>query len=214
LIFAIFDWVAVAKKWKPLEYIVKPSVIVALLAWLWSIGGFYGHPLWFVIGLVFSLIGDIFLMLPTKLFSAGLIAFLLAHVAYLIGFNDSLPPLNLVSMILATMVGITAFHVGREILSSLTSSRYHRLRLPVIIYILTISLMLLSAVVTLVRPEWSVGSSLLVSAGAILFAISDTILAWNKFVAPLKREKLAVIISYHIGQISIILGVGLHYISI
>jgi uncharacterized membrane protein YhhN len=213
-IIAILDWVAVAKNWKPLEYIAKPGVMVALLAWLWSVGGFKGHLLWFVIGLFFSLIGDIFLMLPNKMFSAGLIAFLLTHIAYLIGFDDSLPPLNMVSILLATMVGITAFRVGREILGSLNSSKHKRLQIPVLIYIITISLMLLSALLTLVRPEWSIGASLLVSGGAMLFVASDTILAWNKFVEPLKGENLAVITSYHIGQIFIILGAGLHYLSI
>lgn len=212
-IIAIVDWVAVAKRWKPLEYVAKPGVMIALLAWLWSIGGFSGHLQWFAYGLVFSLIGDTFLMLPKKQFRAALITFLIAHVAYSIGFNDTVPPLNLVSIILAVMVGTTTIRLAREILSGLDASGNSKLRTPVLLYIIVISVMLLSALLTLVRPEWSVGPALLVSAGALLFTISDMILAWNMFVAPLRYEKLTVITSYHIGQILIILGAGLHYLS-
>jgi uncharacterized membrane protein YhhN len=212
-IIAIVDWGAVAKRWKPLEYVAKPGVMIALLAWLWSIGGFSGHLQWFAYGLVFSLIGDTFLMLPKKQFNAALMTFLIAHVAYSIGFNDTVPPLNLVSIILAVMVGTTTIRLAREILSGLDASGNSKLRIPVLLYIIVISVMLLSALLTLVRPEWSVGPALLVSAGALLFTISDMILAWNMFVAPLRYEKLTVITSYHIGQILIILGAGLHYLS-
>ena len=61
-IIAIIDWLAVAKKWRPLECIAKPAVIIALLAWLWSIGGVDEHLKWFALGLIFSLAGDILFM--------------------------------------------------------------------------------------------------------------------------------------------------------
>jgi uncharacterized membrane protein YhhN len=53
---------------------------------------------------------------------------------------------------------------------------------------------------------------MLVSAGALLFFISDTMLAWNKFVQRLKYGPLAVIVTYHIGQILIAVGAVLHYL--
>lgn len=213
LLIAIFDWFAVAKGWKTIEYLAKPSVMIALLVWLWTIGGGTGQLVWFVFGVVFSLAGDILFMLPKQQFVGGLVAFLLAHIAYLIGFNDTIPPLNLVSIVLAVMVGITSYRLAREILGNLASTGNSKLRIPIAIYIVAISLMLLSALLTLVRPEWSIGTALLVSGGAISFAFSDSVLAWNRFVAPLKYENLTVMISYHIGQIFIILGAGLHYIA-
>jgi len=78
LVSAVIDWVAVANKWKKLEYFAKPGVILALISWLIVNGGYRGQLLFFLIGLIFSLAGDIFLMLPNEHFLAGLISFLLA----------------------------------------------------------------------------------------------------------------------------------------
>ena len=144
-IIAIIDWVAVAKKWRPLEYIAKPAVIIALLAWLWSIGGVDEHLKWFALGLIFSLAGDILFMLPKKQFTGGLITFLLAHIAYLIGFNNTLPPLNLVSIILAVMVATTVYRLAKAIIGGLAATGNSKLQVPVFLYIIVISLMLSTA---------------------------------------------------------------------
>jgi len=207
---ALLDWVAVAKQWKTLEYFAKPGVMVALLLSLWSTGGLSGPLLWFALGLFFSMWGDIFLMLPREQFIAGLVAFLLGPIAYLIGFNQPLPPLNLPGLILAVMVGLTAARLARAIVAGLLRSGNASLRLPVLAYSAVISLMLLSALLTLVRPDWDSGDALLASAGAMLFFISDSVLAWNKFVTPLPNGRLLVIITYHLGQALIALGAARH----
>lgn len=46
----------------------------------------------------------------------------------------------------------------------------------------------------------------LLAAGAVLFVISDYILAWNKFVAPVPYRTLLVISTYYGGQFLIFLG--------
>ena len=212
LVIAVIDWIAVAKNWKTLEYCAKPGVMVALLAWLWQIGGFQGQMLWFAAGLVFSMAGDIFLMLPREQFIAGLVSFLLAHLAYLAGFTSTWPPLNLPSLILALVVAINSVQIYRRVAAGLSASGQSALKVPVLIYTIVISLMLLSALLTLLRPDWLPGPALLVSAGAGLFFLSDTFLAWNKFVTPLPYGKLCVIITYHIGQILIVLGAALHFL--
>ncbi len=213
LLIAILDWIAVARNWKTLEYFAKPGVMVALLAWLWQVGGFQGQMLWFAAGVVFSMAGDIFLMLPREQFIAGLVSFLLAHLCYLGGFNPTLPPLNLLSLILALIVAITAVQIYRRVAGGLAASGQGALKLPVLIYTIVISLMMFSALMTLLRPEWLPAPALIASAGAILFFLSDTFLAWNKFVTPLPFGKLRVIVTYHLGQILIILGAALHYLA-
>lgn len=213
LIIAILDWIAVAKRWKLWEYFAKPGVIIVLLIWLWSVSGFSGHLVWFALGLVFSLAGDVFLMLPREQFIAGLVAFLLAHIAYIIGFNDTRPPLNLVSIFLAIAVGITTLRIYGRIHNGLIASNNKKLKTPVLVYSIVISLMLLSALLTLVRPEWSAGSSLLVSAGALLFFLSDVYLAWNKFVTPVRHGDLIVIVSYHTGQMLITVGAAMYFMQ-
>jgi uncharacterized membrane protein YhhN len=71
LILAVIDWFAVAHKWKKLEYFAKPGVILVLISWLIVNGGYQGQLQFFLIGLIFSLAGDIFLMLPNEYFLAG-----------------------------------------------------------------------------------------------------------------------------------------------
>jgi uncharacterized membrane protein YhhN len=206
LSIALLDWLAIVRQWKKVEYIAGPGVILVLLAWLWVASGYRSDLGWFALGLGFSLAGDIFLMLPKERFIPGLISFLLAHVAYLIGFNRVLPPLNLASLALAVLVGLTAIRLYRPISNGLATSGHENLKGPVLAYSIFISLVLLSALITLVREEWLEETAGLVSSGALLFFISDALLAWNKFVSPVRFGKLAVILTYHSGQVLLILG--------
>jgi uncharacterized membrane protein YhhN len=59
---------------------------------------------------------------------------------------------------------------------------------------------------------WQTVPALLVSAGALLFFISDALLAWNKFVIPLRQGRFISIIPYHLGQILLTIGAALHYL--
>jgi uncharacterized membrane protein YhhN len=77
---------------------------------------------------------------------------------------------------------------------------------PVRIYAAVISLMLFSALITLFRTDWLSGPAYLVSIGAVLFLTSDVVLAWNKFVKPIRRGRLVLMITYHLGQFALIAG--------
>lgn len=80
-----------------------------------------------------------------------------------------------------------------------------------IVYGVVITLMLLSAMLTLFRLEWKATPAALVSVGAMLFFFSDVILAWNKFVAPIKNGRMMNMITYHLGQIALIVGVIIRF---
>jgi uncharacterized membrane protein YhhN len=211
---AVLNWAAVAKQWKTLEYIAKPGVTLSLLAWLVSVGGWQGHLAWFAIGMAFSLAGDILLVLPKEQLIPGIAAFLLAQIAYTIGFNDTPLPINLASIAITVIVGITALRFYRAIAAGLSGSGRHSLKMPVLAYVIAISLMLISALLSMVRPEWKPGIAWLVSTGALLFFISDAMLGWDKFVRPLRYGNLPVIITYHLGQALIALGAVMHFIKI
>jgi len=212
LIIAIIEWIAVAKRWRKVEYITKPAVMVALLLWVVEIGGFNGLLLPFILGLIFSLAGDIFLILPKEQFIAGLLSFLLAHLAYLMGFNRPVPAFNLVTLILAVAIGLAGWQVYRRIAAGLEKSGKEKLKIPVLIYSLVISLMLLSALMTLARPDWQAGAALAAALGAMLFFISDLALAWNKFVAPLPGGRVVTMSTYHVGQMLILLGAAWQFL--
>lgn len=213
LAVAVLDWFAVAKQATTLGYFTKPGVMAALLVWLWQAGGFSGGLIWFTIGVVFSMAGDVFLMLPKERFIAGLLSFMLAHIAYLVGFTTLAPPINAASLLLALLVVIVGIQVYLRIAQGLEGAGKNKLKIPVLSYSAIISLMLLSALMTLVREDeqWLAGPALAASSGALLFYLSDTLLAWNKFVAPISHGRLRVRITYHLGQALIVLGAVLHF---
>jgi len=212
LVTAVVDWIALAGQKKRIDYFAKPGVIIALLIWLALSGILRGNLIWFFIGLLFSLAGDVFLLLPKERFIAGLVSFLLVHVAYIIGFNDTLPPINLASISLIVIITITACQIFRSILTGLELTNNSKMKLLFLIYSITISLMVLSACLSLVKEDWNAGPALLVSGGAVLFFLSNTLLAWNRFVSSLPNSKFKVRVTYHSGQLLIVLGSFLHFI--
>jgi alkenylglycerophosphocholine hydrolase len=210
---AILNWVAVYKGWKILIYITKPGTMLALIAWMIFSVGVSGPLILFTLGLFFSMIGDICLMLPREQFIAGLVAFLLGHVCYIIGFNFEAPPITVVTIGMLVGVALIAFFVIRPLRAGLLAKGQKALLQPVQIYAVVISLMLLSALVTLVRPEWEKTAAAFACLGAALFYLSDTMIAWNRFVRPLSNERLKVMVTYHLGQILIALGAATQFMK-
>ncbi len=154
--FAILDWLAVWLNQKRARYLTKPATLLALIIWHTQMGGWQAPYFWFGLGLVFSLAGDVFLLLPARYFMAGLGSFLAAHLCYITGFNQSLPVLNGVAVLLAFAVIILAFYVLRNIYRGLEKHDQKKLVPAAMIYGVIISLMLFSALLCLWRPDWSV----------------------------------------------------------
>jgi uncharacterized membrane protein YhhN len=170
----------------------------------------FDYPVYyFLIGLVFCMAGDFFLLLPGKWFLAGLVAFLVGYTSYTFGFNYRNFPLNLATPFLVVLVFLPASQLYRSISAGLNDRGNERLRIPVLVFSLGISLMVLSALLTLVQLEWRwlTIPSWLVAAGAILLIISDSLLGLNRFVSPLTHGNLLVSATYHLGQILITTGV-------
>jgi uncharacterized membrane protein YhhN len=207
LIVAGLDWLAIARRQRRLEFILKPATLTLVLvaAWLLTRGP---HDAWlarfFLPGLVFSLAGDIFLLLPNeRFFIPGLAAFLLAHICYTIGLNPTPPPwLALALFIVIAPIGLALF---RGVALGLRRRQQTTLLVPVALYSLILSLMLFSAWATLFRPEWTLLRRTIVIAGASLFFASDATLARNLFVTQSSSPsaRLRVMITYHLGQVAL-----------
>jgi len=210
-LFAALESLALWKGWRQLEFVAKPAVMVCLFTWLYAKAGLNGTPLWFGIGLLFSLSGDIALLAIDRFFAFGLVFFLMAHIAYLIGFNIPLPETpGAWAFVLAIVIGYSTARLMRRLIAGVRTTNAHMVT-PVIVYSTVITLMLLSAMLTLSNPRWAATPAMLVSLGAFLFYLSDIILAWNRFVSPIKNSRILNIGLYHLGQISIVLGVGLQF---
>lgn len=209
---ALADWVAVARGWKKVEYAAKPATLALLFVWLFVVSRLQGVLLWFGLGLLLSLAGDVFLMLSERWFVLGLVSFLLAHLMYIAGFNIPLPNVSpILGLGLAVILGLSVARLLRRITDGLVAKGLRKLVGPVLLYGMIITLMLLSAMLTLFRLEWKPTASLLVASGAVLFYFSDIILAWNKFVGPVRNGRLVNMITYHLGQIALIAGVVMQF---
>lgn len=187
---AVIDWLAVADGRRRLEYICKPVVILALIgaAVILDPAGDLQRAL-FVAALVLSLAGDVFLMLPGDLFVPGLAAFLLAHLAYLTGFVTEGPTLGAaaVSVLVVTALSLP---IGALVLRSLRTSS-PRLVFPVAAYMFVISAMVAAALAT---------GDIRAIVGALLFYVSDALIALNRFVLALSWSRLVVMVTYHLAQ--------------
>jgi uncharacterized membrane protein YhhN len=208
LIFASLEWLAVWNGWQRLEYFAKPAVMVCLFLWLYASIGLHGNMLWFGLGILFSLAGDVLLMISgERMFLFGLIAFLLTHLSYILGFKEELTNPTAWSLILMITILVNSQRLIRRIIGAMRAKGQNALVRPIIVYGLVISLMLYAAISTIYDPAWKTNAALFVSLGAFLFYISDLILAWNKFVSPMKNARIFNIVTYHLGQIGLIAGV-------
>jgi uncharacterized membrane protein YhhN len=205
---ALIEWFAVSRGWRKLEYAAKPGVMVFLLVWLLLNGGAHGPLAWFTLAGALSLTGDVFLLLTNerRWFMFGLGSFLLAHLAYILGLNTPPAPLGPTTIGLSIIVMACALPLVRRILMSVKKKGLPRLVEPVRVYATVISLMLFTALMTLFRTDWLPVPAYLVSLGAFLFITSDLLLAWNKFVNPIRRGRLLLMVTYHLGQMALIAG--------
>lgn len=221
-IFAALESIALKFKLRYLEFVAKPAVMIVLLLWLWQTVSLSGvswqsinnMPIWFAIAIVFSLAGDIFLMISLdRLFLGGLVSFLLAHIAYLLGFYFVVPATGAGWFALVLILGF-GFFITRKIILSLKSKGQNHLKWPIIIYSGVITLMLLVAVINLTEESiWNFEAKILIAIGAVFFYTSDIILAWNKFVTPIQNGRIYNIGAYHIGQILLVAGCVAQIIS-
>lgn len=198
-VFAVGDWIAVARGAKPLEYVGKPATLVALVAAAALLDpADPAQRAWFVAALVFSLGGDVFLMLPRDLFVFGLASFLVGHLAYVVGLNVGGPAVPALA-IAAVAVALVAFGVGRRLVGAIRAGDHPELTAPVVAYIVVISAMVASALAT--GNPWAIG-------GALLFYVSDLLIGWNRFVTPLRWAPLAIIVTYHAGQAGLVVSLA------
>ena len=211
---ALLEWAAVGMGWRAVHRAAKPGVMLALIAWFTQIGRWQGGLAWFGVGLVFSLLGDILLLLPPRFFISGLAAFLTAHLCYLVGFN--LQPLAagwqaaLTAVILLPPMIWLADTLRRGLARQ---PQWAHLVKPVLVYAAVIGLMLLSALFCFWREGWTLPAAAIASLGALLFFASDTMLTVHRFLRRLPNGDLWVMVTYLSGQTAIAAAALLAYAS-
>jgi uncharacterized membrane protein YhhN len=197
-LFAVGDWVARARDDRRLEYLCKPMTMVALIVAavaLQPATGASARQSWFVAALVFSLAGDVLLMLPREQFVGGLSAFLVAHVCFIAGFWTDGPAVGPL-LVAAVVVVVTIGSLARRILPAVRR-RDPALVVPVALYMAVIGVMVATAL--------AVGNPV-AGVGAVLFAASDTMIAWDRFVAPFPAAGVWIMVTYHLGQAALVVS--------
>ena len=184
-----------AVAWQWLHWIAKPLatlLILATAAFAWApVSPRYRA--WIVAGMVFSLVGDALLMLPANLFVAGLVAFLGGHVCFIGAFlGDS-------RLGVRPLAWLACLLVGGANLALLWPSIPVALHPAVALYGMVLSCMGAQA---LGRAWLHVGDALARPArraaiGGLLFVLSDSLLAWNRFHAAIPLATLWVLGSYY-----------------
>ena len=153
------------------------------------------------IGLLLSLGGDIALMFQEnrKAFIIGLGLFLLAHIAYTVAFTllGVFSAWDLLSAGILLGVGVSFYLLIQPNLGTMQG--------PVIAYIVVISVMVNRAGSTLMSPAFGVRQALMILIGAILFYISDAILAANRFWKSWEYNRISLAF-YYGGQLLIALA--------
>lgn len=197
LVAACGDWVAVQQGHKVLEYVCKPLTMVLLVGAALALDPHDDAVrTWFVVALVLCLIGDVVLMLPQDLFVFGLASFLLGHIAYIVGMHvDGVEGGRFLIGIVLVMAVLAV--LGTVILRGVRAGPEPRLAGPVVAYMFVISAMVASAI--------GVGHVSGI-AGAGLFYVSDALIAWNRFLRETRHGRLAIIITYHLAQIGLVLS--------
>ncbi len=199
VLVAAADWWAVATDRRSVEYALKPLTMVVLIAAAIALQDPTpeGARLFIVAGLLCSLAGDVFLMLDDRLFIGGLVSFLVGHVMYVVALLqfDITPPLLFVGVL---VVMVAAAVVGSRVVRG-AGEADARLAGPVAVYMAVISLMVVFAAGTAVPAA---------IIGALLFYASDAILGWNKFVEPIPHGRMAIMTTYHLGQIGLVIALA------
>ncbi len=147
-------------------------------------------------GLLLSLIGDIALIFTEKkkAFKTGLVFFLCAHIAYTTAFSlfGVVSFRDIISAVILAAVAAALYRIMRPNLGNL--------RLPVIIYMIVISLMVNRALATLPSQILAPAQKICIATGAVLFYVSDMMLALNRFGKPFRFNRISLAF-YYSGQI-------------
>ncbi|HLV69594.1 MAG TPA: lysoplasmalogenase [Xanthomarina sp.] len=188
---------------QPFNYIAKPALLISLILFFWRQSSHLEKKLKLQISLalMFSLLGDILLMFTNHseyFFMGGLLAFLTAHIFYVLVFlkQRNKSKNGVVFMGLMMVYGALLFYFLK---SGLNNMLY-----PVIIYMVVILSMATTAFLR--QGQVVKNSYILVFVGAILFMVSDSVLALNKFYQPLPFTNFSIMFTYGFAQLFIVLG--------
>lgn len=207
IVVSVAEIMALTFDWLGVHEVAKPLIMLSLIGYYLSAAKMRS-PL-FVRALFFGWAGDVLLLFQEEnagFFMGGLVAFLIGHVLYILSLRKSrwtdtsaglLPTQRIRFSFLVLLAGCG--------LITLLLPHLGNLKIPVIIYAVVLMIMVLSAFDRFGRTTSN--SFWLVMSGAVLFMISDSVLAINKFYSPFPYGGVVIMITYIAAQYFIVRGV-------
>lgn len=189
-----------------ISWFLKPFLIPFLFLAVYSCGNFPSKK-FLLLALTFSWMGDVVLLFAYKAeiyFIIGLIAFLISHIAYIVLFSKQLR-INSSRNKAVFWIGITAIIVYLILMLSILLPTLGDLKIPVFVYAIILSTMLLFAFKGYLK--WSKPAGTYILLGAVIFVSSDSILAFNKFYEPIRFSSFLIMATYLLAQYLIIVGI-------
>ena len=194
---AVLDWAAVARESALLEYVSKPTTTLALLATALSVD--VAHDVtwaWRIAALAFCVLGDVFLMLPRDAFVPGLASFAVAQVLLVISFvSDDVHVGRLVVGLVVTVP--VAVLLARRFVSAIRRVGRPELVAPVVVYLVVISAMAVTSIAA---------GAVVAVVGALLFMLSDSLIAESRFVKERAWHGVGIMVTYHLALAGLVLG--------
>ncbi len=192
-----------------LHQVFKPLIMISLCFYYLVSSGNSDRSLVVFAAIFFSLLGDTFLLFSGELhFMLGLGSFLLAHAFYILSYRRHQGAQE------SKLIGIQKVRFSLPIVLAGTGliavlySHLDELLIPVLIYALILVVMVLNALFRYGRTSES--SFWMVFTGALLFMLSDSLLAINKFMEPISNAGILIMSSYIGAQYLIVEGLIKH----
>jgi len=204
--FSIIYLLVILAGREDIAWFLKPFLLPFLLFLVYTFESFPTKNI-LLTALLFSWIGDIILMFADKgelYFIFGLVAFLVSHIIYIVVFNKQLKT-EFYKNKFFFLMGVGVILVYLTTMLSLLLPSLGELKIPVVVYALTISTMLLFAFKG--SLYWRNPANIYILLGAIFFVASDSILAINKFYTTLPMSSFWIMTTYLVAQFCITSGI-------
>lgn len=215
--FALAAFTNLLAEFQQIEWLIlcsKPLLLTFLSIWFYLQLRplIYKYEKWVLAGLIFSIGGDTLLMFvehgpqQEHFFLLGLGSFLLAQLCYLMAFLSYPEAKKSGSIIKQPLLALPFLLYLAGLLYILWPGIGQDLRIPVSVYALAIVSMAIAAFnlkALLSSTAWR-----MLIAGVLLFVLSDSLIAINKFLQPLSLARISIMATYLLGQYWIALAIS------
>jgi uncharacterized membrane protein YhhN len=196
----VVDWAAVQRQNARLEYVAKPLATLFFLLVAASAQTDQKAPqVLLMVALVCCILGDVFLVLPRDAFVPGLASFAVAQLLLTASFAAQDPTANRLLVGIVVAVPVVGF-LARRFVGALLRFGRRELVAPVVVYMVVITLMVVSSVA---------GGTTSGVVGAIAFMASDSLIAETRFVRTREWHGVAIMVTYHLALAGLVIGLAL-----